>query len=96
MNMHLRRYQDQSDDAHVAAFDQLMGAGILNYCTPATDIVFAEADGAVLGYGRIWLSARDEDACIDGPQRRMPRAAGGVRCAAGRDTGARQRCLGMV
>ena len=61
LQTNLRPYQGQSDHPTIAELDHLMGLGMLNYCDPACDMVFAEADGQTIGYGRVWLNVRDDE-----------------------------------
>lgn len=59
----LRPYQSEVDHPAIAEMDHLMGLGILEYCDPHQDMVFAEADGdgCLIGYGRVWHLVRDAD-----------------------------------
>lgn len=61
MPINLRPYQGQTDHATIAELDRLMGLGILNYCDPQQDMVFAEVGGQTVGYGRVWLNVRDDE-----------------------------------
>ncbi len=57
----LRPYRDEADHPTIAELDHLMGLGILNYCNPSRDMVFAEVGGQTIGYGRVWFNERDDE-----------------------------------
>ena len=61
MSIVLRPYRDEADHPTIAALDHLMGLGILNYCNPSQDMVFADVDDQTVGYGRVWLNERDDE-----------------------------------